>query len=236
MGKALALVLGRLPSARKVSDGYRARCPVHGGSALSLKVRENARGVALHCFAGCLVLDIARSLGLLVQDLFNDDGEATTRYAMREKRSASPAEVGWAVREHIRVMLAEEAEALGYVPPPETRRDNEAKRAAAGILGVVIPQGRYKRHEIGLPHSSDPLWAVFEERALQEVVWERRGFDFPVEKAPLRDVCDAQERAAGWIRSLARCSCGECSQCRGWAHAEKLRLPGCGTVRCGQGA
>lgn len=56
---------------QKSGSGYAACCPAHDDENPSLAVSEDQNGtILLHCFAGCNIDDICRSLGLQVSDLF----------------------------------------------------------------------------------------------------------------------------------------------------------------------
>ena len=69
---AVTLLLNRLSSVRKYGQGWRAKCPVHGGKSTgSLSVAEGDDGrVLIHCFGGCEPLEILKVCGLEMADLF----------------------------------------------------------------------------------------------------------------------------------------------------------------------
>lgn len=70
-------LLSRLDSVKQTRHGrYIARCPAHSDRSPSLALREMDDGtLLLHCFAGCDVADVVRSVGLNLADLFpNSDG------------------------------------------------------------------------------------------------------------------------------------------------------------------
>lgn len=59
-------------SAKRTGDGkWICHCPAHEDARRSLSVSQGAKGILLHCFAGCGVEQIAEALGLRVQDLFD---------------------------------------------------------------------------------------------------------------------------------------------------------------------
>lgn len=67
----LALILDRLESPRKTSDGFLARCPSHDDRTPSLSVSEASDGrVLIHCFAGCSAKEILGAIHLELADLF----------------------------------------------------------------------------------------------------------------------------------------------------------------------
>ena len=77
-------VLSRLDGVHKSGDGFRAKCPAHGGDNDSiLSVRETEDGhVLLHCFHDCSVVEILDSIGLTWPDIMP---ERLTHHAPPEK-------------------------------------------------------------------------------------------------------------------------------------------------------
>lgn len=68
----LDLVLSRLENVRQYGQGWRAKCPAHGGKShdtLSLAQGDDGR-VLIHCFHSCTPLEILHSIGLELTDLF----------------------------------------------------------------------------------------------------------------------------------------------------------------------
>jgi hypothetical protein len=63
---ALDDVLARVEDVRRTSRGYSAKCPGHrdGRASLSIRARDDGRGVLLHCFASCTYGEIVRALKL----------------------------------------------------------------------------------------------------------------------------------------------------------------------------
>jgi len=59
-------VLAQLKGVRRGARGVTARCPAHDDhtASLSIRARDDGRGVLLHCFAGCTYRAIAEALGL----------------------------------------------------------------------------------------------------------------------------------------------------------------------------
>lgn len=66
---ALDDVVSRLAGVRQTTRGYIARCPAHEDrrASLSIRERDDARGVLLHCFAGCRYAEILRALNLALE-------------------------------------------------------------------------------------------------------------------------------------------------------------------------
>lgn len=51
---------------------YKARCPCHDDRNPSLYITHIDGGTLIHCFAGCNVYDIVDSVGLTIEDLWED--------------------------------------------------------------------------------------------------------------------------------------------------------------------
>lgn len=78
----LQAVLDRLDGVRRTNSGFQARCPVHDDQHASLSVSRGEDGrILLHCHAGCPVLDICRTIGLRLSDLFSPDPHSIIRIA-----------------------------------------------------------------------------------------------------------------------------------------------------------
>lgn len=62
---ALDDVLSRVESVRRAHRGWMGRCPAHADrrASLSIRARDDGRGVLLHCFAGCTYDEITSTLG-----------------------------------------------------------------------------------------------------------------------------------------------------------------------------
>jgi predicted transcriptional regulator len=56
-----------------------ARCPAHEDKRASLSVSQGAKGILLHCHAGCSLEAITAALGLKVTDLFKGKPECPTK-------------------------------------------------------------------------------------------------------------------------------------------------------------
>jgi hypothetical protein len=208
---AIDLVLSRLSHAREIRTGWRACCPGHNGSnPSSLSIREGDNGVLIHCFTGCSTDDVVRALGLEMRDLFNEPKAYSKTHqqtypktysktvATKVQRPPTSEEVERALRAHLQRQLDGESAQLGYVPPITSRHHNAARRSVHRLLGVPLRpvQAAWWEHA---QYDNDPLWQTFAERALQEILWECNHAE------PMReDYCDAQERAASWIRSEAK--------------------------------
>jgi hypothetical protein len=65
---------------RQSGDGWAARCPAHDDNSPSLSVSVGAENRAvLHCHAGCDIADVIKALGLQLTDLFEANGNGTTK-------------------------------------------------------------------------------------------------------------------------------------------------------------
>ncbi len=74
-------LLPRLDGVKSSGNGqYTALCPCHTDNNASLSVSEKGGKILLHCFAGCEPSDIMESLGLTMQDLFNDKPTPTEAF------------------------------------------------------------------------------------------------------------------------------------------------------------
>jgi len=64
-----------------------ACCPAHEDREPSLSISEGERGHLLHCFSGCALADICRSIGLAERDLFYAQASdpQTRREAARQR-------------------------------------------------------------------------------------------------------------------------------------------------------
>ncbi|MEY4081672.1 MAG: Microbacterium phage OneinaGillian, partial [Actinomycetota bacterium] len=59
----------------------RAQCPAHNGSDMNLSVADGDQGVLVKCHSyDCPSEDIAKALGLTLEDLFDQDGRAVYDY------------------------------------------------------------------------------------------------------------------------------------------------------------
>jgi hypothetical protein len=64
-------LLAKLPGAKRVSNGWSARCPAHEDRRASLSIAEGDDGTALvKCHAGCNTSAILAAVGLKLADLF----------------------------------------------------------------------------------------------------------------------------------------------------------------------
>jgi hypothetical protein len=60
-----------LSAHRSGTRKWQARCPAHHDSSPSLSIAEGKGGrVLIHCWAGCTLSDVLRTVGLQVSDLF----------------------------------------------------------------------------------------------------------------------------------------------------------------------
>ena len=56
-------------------DKARGHCPAHNGqsdTSLAIDMRDDGKGIIVHCHAGCLYTDVLDELGLYSCDLFDD--------------------------------------------------------------------------------------------------------------------------------------------------------------------
>ena len=71
---------------------WTARCPAHDDRSPSLSIAEGKHAILVHCFGGCSLEQICRSLGLSVADLF----DSRTKVAARPKQRHSVTQrLGW---------------------------------------------------------------------------------------------------------------------------------------------
>jgi hypothetical protein len=68
------LILQKLTSVVKRSNGWSARCPAHDDQQQSLSISIKDGKILLHCFAGCKTEDVLAAVGLTWKDLFSDNG------------------------------------------------------------------------------------------------------------------------------------------------------------------
>ncbi len=76
--------LSHLDGVHKSGNGYRAKCPAHGGdndSILSIREAENG-GLLIHCWHGCETKEVLDSIGLTWADIMP---ERLTHHAPPEK-------------------------------------------------------------------------------------------------------------------------------------------------------
>ena len=64
-GYTAADIAALIPGAHKAGDGFRARCPAHGGEGANLSIVDSREGVIVKCFSrGCGLASIKKALGL----------------------------------------------------------------------------------------------------------------------------------------------------------------------------
>lgn len=81
-------------------DRLRATCPAHGGQDLNLSVAKGDQGTLIKCWShGCTEADIARSVGLELRDLFDQDGRAEYDYGNGHKVVRTRTNTGKAIRQ-----------------------------------------------------------------------------------------------------------------------------------------
>ncbi len=104
MGDATDRFLTALQSRAKVKgagrDRWRATCPAHGGDDLNLAVAKGDQGVLVKCWShGCAEADIASSVGLRLEDLFDTDGRAEYDYGNGHKVIRTRTPKGKSIRQ-----------------------------------------------------------------------------------------------------------------------------------------
>src|SRR5262245_59482385 len=74
----LETLLAKLPDARKVGEGWSAKCPAHDDEKASLCFAQGDDGkILVKCHAGCDTSAVVAKLGLTMRDLFpSDNGKA----------------------------------------------------------------------------------------------------------------------------------------------------------------
>ena len=68
----IEILLNRLERVIQYGQGWRAKCPAHGGKSpgsLSIAIGDDGR-ILLHCWGGCSALDVVHAVGLELSDLF----------------------------------------------------------------------------------------------------------------------------------------------------------------------
>lgn len=73
-------ILQRLSHVRGSKGVYRARCPAHGSTGLTLSIKDAGGGRTLmHCHAGCDIQSIVHAIGLQITDLYPTDHDFTPK-------------------------------------------------------------------------------------------------------------------------------------------------------------
>lgn len=169
---AMERVVARLKDAKRLRNGWSARCPAHKDGSPSLTVFPGRGCVLVRCFAGCEIGDIAVALGFRgVTDFFDDA-------PISRDRQRPPAFAG--IRQRPRTLM--------HCWARGTPRFGSGKTL--------------EWWDEGVPHATDPLWRPFCERAISEILLERYGPDAVFGDATIDDRADAQERAARWIHAI----------------------------------
>lgn len=65
-------ILGKLDKVKKSGKGYVSLCPAHQDKERSLSISSDDHAIVLHCFAGCPIESIVKSLDIQLADLFVD--------------------------------------------------------------------------------------------------------------------------------------------------------------------
>lgn len=69
--RRLDLILSKLEGVRKSGKQFVAKCPAHADNSPSLRVSETPdERILLHCFAGCMAVDVLGAIGLAFSDLY----------------------------------------------------------------------------------------------------------------------------------------------------------------------
>lgn len=66
----IEILLSRLTKVKGRAGNFVACCPAHEDSSPSLAVKEQDGKIVMHCFAGCSVENIVKSIGMDMGDLF----------------------------------------------------------------------------------------------------------------------------------------------------------------------
>ncbi len=206
---ALARILQRIPSARRVGVRWETPCPAHQGTGRNLRITQGQEAVLLKCWShNCTPKEIANAIGLEEKDLFDRPLEVQQRY----QRATPPShlalidesvdeierEMQRGIQREIQRLLDEDARRLGYVPPLSTRNLNAARRAVSARYGVSLSPLPLSWWETW-PHDEDPLWQFFAEAELATILQEHGR-----ETATPADYLDALERAAARLREEAK--------------------------------
>ena len=71
MNNSLDNILSHLKGVKAISGGFQALCPAHEDTKPSLSINVSVdRRVLMKCHAGCKTVDIVKSLGLEMKNLF----------------------------------------------------------------------------------------------------------------------------------------------------------------------
>lgn len=140
-------VLGRLREVKRTGfKSWVALCPSHDDARPSLSIRENGDGkLLLHCFAGCDVQSIVRSLGVEMSDLFPS--------GPRRTGSSRPADTFSSCEEAIR------AASRKFKRLPDCRWDyRDARGEHVGVvLRWNLPDGKTIRP---IRRNPDGTWSI----------------------------------------------------------------------------
>jgi hypothetical protein len=82
--------VAKLFKGRREGNKYRAKCPVHKSTGLTLAIYTDKDKVGVYCFAGCPKDDILATVGLSWKDLLFED----KRLSPEEKKA-------WAKRKYV---------------------------------------------------------------------------------------------------------------------------------------
>jgi hypothetical protein len=137
-----AEIIERLEGAKSFGpDTWRARCPVHKGKSLSLKVTQTADSVLIHCFAECSVLDVLETIGLRWTDLFGDSTRHQYVEANRHVRHTLNPRDALALldRESLVILLAagDVLKAGEQLSTADLERVTQARERIAAVLEVL---------------------------------------------------------------------------------------------------
>jgi len=198
-------VLPHFEDARKVGNGWRARCPAHRSRTRSLAISEGRdRVLLIKCHGGCSVADVLHAVGLELRDLFprvRGRVDELRRHAVDHRRfRRAPHAV-------VREMLVREVERVrerlrvefGYDPPLRAEHLNAARQRVASVLGIRLSSITPFDWEGCAPMDTDEAWPVLYTRAVEEMRFAGRDPDHDVEAR-----IAAEDLAAQWLHALAK--------------------------------
>lgn len=207
----VALVLKRLPSARKAARGWIARCPAHDDRGPSLSIgRGRDDRALLRCFAGCELSDIMHALSLEVRDLFVRNQSPTVRPRLRSGVAPSKETVSQFIISEIEAVQKQRHLEIGCEPPIRTADVNRIRKLTNRRFGTHLKPVDARKHEGYAPHDTDPLWPALFARALEELARELHHSRDPAAQA--WETCEpppfleplAADRAARWLHEIAQ--------------------------------
>ena len=141
-------LLNRVDKVRRTGDGrWMASCPSHKDKGPSLSIRELDDGrILLHCFAGCTVDKIVRSVGLNLEALFPPrsrfDGERQAVPRERKPWSASDAVRALHKELHTAWVILEDIAAGREVETMDRKAARRSARVCCALIHEIAEHGR----------------------------------------------------------------------------------------------